>query len=232
MIISDRMSRIFIVTALLILCITFLCVAISTEPATAYPFTVVLDAGHGGIDGGVVGRTTGVKECDLNLQVTLAAKEVLEGCGFRVVLTRSDGNGLYGSSSGGFKKRDMLRRKAVICESGADLVVSIHMNYFSLPSRSGAQVFFNEKIPESEKLAQNIQATLNALSNRQYAALKGDYFILQCADVPSVIVECGFLSNAEEERKLQEEAYQKTLAEKITEGILLYLAESAPQGLY
>ena len=109
-------------------------------------YVIVIDAGHGGIDGGVTGVNTNVKESEINLLIAEELKEIFEINGFTALLTRSDDNGLYGDTSPGFKKRDMEARKKIILESGADLVVSIHQNSYRASYRRGAQVFYQKEV--------------------------------------------------------------------------------------
>lgn len=203
--------------------------AMSRTAAQAQRLTVVLDAGHGGVDGGVVGAS-GKKESDVNLEITYLLQNRFEEAGFRVVLTRKTEAGLYGAATPGYKRRDMEKRKEVICASDPALVISVHQNFFSLRSRRGAQVFFKESDPRSVALAGSIQSALNHMPEcvKQTSALKGDYYILNCSDYPSVIVECGFLSNAEDEALLLDAVYQRKLAEAIVAGALGYLA--SPDG--
>ena len=186
-------------------------------------YVVVLDAGHGGIDGGVVGQNTGTKESEINLEMVFLLKDLFEKGGFKVVLTRSDQNGLYGNATTGFKKRDMQKRFDIIRESKANLVLSLHCNKFADSSRSGPQVFFGDS--EGQKLAGKMQTVLNDFTNNNHSALKGDYFMLKCTTSPSVIVECGFLSNPNDEAKLCDQSYRKRLADVIYKGVLLYLAD-------
>ncbi len=190
---------------------------------------IVLDAGHGGIDGGVVGRTTGKKESDLNLAIVYKLKDVLEDMGFSVVLTRKTEGGLYGTSAKGFKKRDMQKRKELIEEADPAMLISIHQNFYPSKNTRGAQVFFNKKNEGGEKLALGLQKRLNVLyaesgANGRVAA-SGEFFMLQCADCPSVIVECGFLSSPADEALLTDEVWQKKLAETLGGGVLGYFAD-------
>ena len=116
--------------------------AVITAAKTPKPaFTVVLDAGHGGVDGGVTGITSGVKESDLNLKIVFALKKRLEKFGFKVVLTRNSEAGLYGSSQKGFKRRDMQKRKEIINGARADAFLSVHLNTILRP-RAGARRHF------------------------------------------------------------------------------------------
>lgn len=202
--------------------------ALAKTAAQAVRFTVVIDAGHGGIDGGVVGKTTGTKESDINLAISRYLQEEFEGAGFLVVQTRLSEAGLYGSTAKGYKKRDMKKRADIINGVAPSLVISVHQNFFSLSSRRGAQVFFKQD-PASISLANCIQSSLNGMEEcpRKSNPLFGDYFILNCHEFPAVIVECGFLSNAQDEALLVSENYQKKLAKTICTGAMAYLASGA-----
>ena len=203
--------------------------ALSKTAAKAQRLTVVLDAGHGGIDGGVVGITSGTKESDINLAITFLLQERFEEAGFNVVLTRKTEAGLYGAATTGYKKRDMKKRAQIINSSSPSLVISVHQNFFSSRSRRGAQVFFRQDSPQSIALARSIQGKLNAMPecvNSDLQALMGDYYILNCNPYPAVIVECGFLSNAEDEALLLTTEYQKKIVEAIVLGSIGFLSSS------
>ncbi len=203
--------------------------ALNKTAAESLRLTIVIDAGHGGVDGGVVGSTTGVKESDVNLALSRLLQEEFEDAGFRVVLTRETEAGLYGAATAGYKRRDMQKRAQIISESHPALVISVHQNFFSLPSRRGAQVFFREDSERSHTLACMIQSALNGMEEcvRQYQPLRGDYYILNCSDYPSVIVECGFLSNAQDEALLMSGQYRAKLVKAISAGALSFLAAAA-----
>lgn len=200
--------------------------AVITAAKTPKPaFTVVLDAGHGGVDGGVTGITSGVKESDLNLKIVFALKKRLENFGFKVVLTRNSEAGLYGSSQKGFKRRDMQKRKEIINGARADAFLSVHLNYYSSPTRRGAQAFFNGEDEKGRKLADYIQKNLNDLSGqtRPLAALAGDYYVLNESEPPAALAECGFLSSEEDEKLLLTEGYKEEIADKLAAGIYEFL---------
>ncbi len=199
--------------------------ALSRTAAQTSRLVVVIDAGHGGIDGGVVGIETGTKESDINLSLSRILQTAFEDAGFYVVQTRPTEAGLYGAATSGYKRRDMQRRAEVINGSSPALVISVHQNFFSLRSRRGAQVFFREDSDPSRLLASHIQAELNGMPEcvKKTDALKGDYYVLNCSDYPSVIVECGFLSNAEDEKLLVTEEYQRKIAAAILKGALSFL---------
>lgn len=204
--------------------VTALSISYSSSGSPKYPLNVVIDAGHGGIDGGAVGYSGKTCESDINLCIALYLENYFKAAEIGVVMTRKDKNGLYGSKEEGFKKRDMLKRKEIIENSGADLVISIHLNKYPTTSRKGAQAFFREDSEYGKLAANKIQEQLNKNINlhRAFEALKGDYYLLNCSGIPSVIVECGFLSNPEEEKLLALGEYQDKLAYNIFAGAISY----------
>ena len=212
-----------------------LCVRVLAAPRAVSAFDhaicVVLDAGHGGIDGGVSGKNTGIKESELNLSIVYKLKTCLEDMGFRVELTRKTDAGLYGTTAKGFKKRDMQKRKEIIEAVGPDMLISIHQNYYPTRSTRGGQVFYSKQQAGSGKLAVDLQRNLNALYANEGArgriAASGQFFMLECADCPSVIVECGFLSNAADEQLLSTEAWQVALAESLAKGVMDYFSDQS-----
>ncbi len=135
--------------------------ALARTAAQAQRLTVVIDAGHGGVDGGVVGKTSGRKESDINLSISRYLQEEFEEAGFLVVQTRPTEAGLYGMATAGYKRRDMQKRAEIINSNSPALMISVHQNFFSLSSRRGAQVFFRENSENSRTLACSIQSALN-----------------------------------------------------------------------
>ncbi len=188
--------------------------------------TVVIDAGHGGIDNGVQGVNTGVDESDVNLAIAKLVKGNFVNAGFNCIMTRTTEAGLYGSTEKGFKARDMQRRRQIIKDNNPDLVISIHQNFCPLPSKRGGTVFFDKSSITGTALAQQIQQELNNLPQcvKPNEALHGDYYILKCTQSPSVIVECGFLSNAEEDKLLNTDEYRRAVAYAIFKGAVSYLS--------
>lgn len=185
---------------------------------------IVIDAGHGGIDAGVLGINTSTKESDINLAISKYLRGYFADAGFSVVLTRTTQGGLYGLSTKGFKMRDMKKRKEIIEEHNADMVISIHQNFCPIPSRRGGQVFFDKGSECGKALAESIQNSLNQMKEcvKVNTPLVGDYYMLKCTQNPSVIVECGFLSNADDEALLTNESYQKSIAYAIFKGAVAY----------
>ncbi len=229
-----KRRNVLIICVLLITAITFfICFdALSKVPigeASKNNIKIVLDAGHGGVDNGVCGINTGVKESEINLAVVKKLQKYLEDAGMSVVLTRNSDAGLYGIATKNLKKRDMQKRKEIIEKAEPHLVVSIHMNEYTTTTRRGAQVFYKKDSLEGKKLALSIQDSFNDMkeSLRDFSPLIGDYFILNCSDFPSVIAECGFLSNPEEEALLVTEEYQDDIAYAVFKGIVGYLSQSS-----
>lgn len=196
---------------------------------------IAIDAGHGGYDGGAVGRVSGVPEKGLNLDVAQKLREILENQGARIVMTRTDDYALCDENPTIRKKlQDMQRRATIITDGGAQMVLSIHMNEYAGRSQSGPQVFYREGCPAGRLLAGTVQEAMNEqlAPQRERAALGGDYYILTLG-VPSVLVECGFLSNAKEEAKLLDEGYRERVAQAVAAGVLAWqaLGQEKPEPL-
>lgn len=189
--------------------------------------TIVIDAGHGGFDGGMVG-STGISEKTLNLVYAKKLEELLTAAGYRVVQTRTTEAGLYDEDQPNKKAQDMQRRCAIIAEEKPLASISIHQNsYPNDASVCGPQVFYYEQSQEGEKLATAIQKYLNAIPDvMKQRVSKGNstYYILKRSASTTVIVECGFLTNAQEEVLLQQEAYQDQVVQAICDGVLEYIS--------
>ncbi|CUX37027.1 N-acetylmuramoyl-L-alanine amidase [Clostridium sp. C105KSO13] len=176
---------------------------------------IIIDPGHGGRDPGKVGVTK-TQEKDLNLQISLKVKTMLEKQGIKVIMTREDDNGL-----GDSKVEDMKKRVSIINNEKPVLAVSIHQNSYHEESIHGAQVFYFTHSSEGEKLAKIMQeALLDAdPDNTRQAKANDTYYMLKKTDAPVIIVECGFLSNRSEAEKLDDEEYQNALTKAICNGI-------------
>lgn len=187
--------------------------------------TIVLDAGHGGFDPGMVGAS-GINEKVLNLVYAQKLEALLTEAGYRVVMTRTTEDGLYDENESNKKAQDMQRRCAIIEQEQPLVTISIHQNSYSDPSVSGPQVFYFEHSVEGKRLASLIQSSINEqLEITRPRVHKGNdsYYILKRSDSVTVIVECGFLSNPQEEQLLQEEEYQDRMVQAICDGVLQYL---------
>ena len=186
------------------------------------PYTIVLDAGHGGRDKGCSGTNGGI-ESDINLSITFQLEKILKDFGFKVVLTRKDSNGLYDTNATNYKVSDMEKRKAIITQANPDFVISIHQNSYPDTSLRGAQAFYKKGNEECKDLASAIQETLvSQIPHARQEANFGDYYILNESPANAVIVECGYLTNIEEEILLQSSEYQHELAYAIACGIVKY----------
>lgn len=177
--------------------------------------TVVIDAGHGGLDCGKIG-VNGAEEKKINLEIAKLIKKFLEEDGVKVIMTRETDERLADH-----QVDDLEKRVEIMNKSGADLAVSIHQNSYTDASVSGAQVFYHSKSEQGERAAGAIQAGLNELNPQHSKKIKANdtYYILKNTEIPVVIVESGFLSNYEEAEKLMEAEYQEAVAAVVAEGI-------------
>lgn len=182
---------------------------------------VVIDPGHGGMDGGKKG-VNGVEEKEINLKVSLVLKEYLEADGIQVVMTRETEERI-----GSDQVSDLKARVAVMNEEKPALAVSIHQNSYHQENVRGAQVFYHSESEEGKRAAQIIQECFKKLDpeNTKEAKANNTYYILKKTEVPTVIAECGFLSNYEDAEMLADEEYQKEVARAIADGILQYMKE-------
>lgn len=184
-------------------------------------YLIVIDPGHGGVDPGMLGVNDTVEK-EINLEISYMLKEELEGQGISVVLTRTTDDGLYEESDSNKKIADMKKRCQVITENNADIVVSIHQNSFSDSAVCGAQVFYYKHSEKGKELAQCIQDSmkenLDETNNRKIKA-NDSYYMLIHTPCPTVIVECGFITNYDEAELLVSEEYQRKVAEAISAGI-------------
>ena len=186
---------------------------------------ILVDAGHGGSDPGMIG-VGGLEEKGINLSISLLLRDTLEKSGYSVIMTREEDKGLYDSSAANKKAQDMQRRIAMIREHMPVLSVSIHQNSYHDAGVHGPQVFYYESSVEGKKLAEAVQSSLNDLLEvDRPRKVKGNtsYYLLKRSSGTLVIVECGFLTNPEEAQKLQTKEYQEKVAAAVSEGIRTYL---------
>lgn len=186
---------------------------------------VILDAGHGGNDPGKI-SVDGTQEKDLNLEIAKKLKELLEQQDIEVIMTRQEDRGLYDENASNKKAQDMKRRCELINQEQPACVVSIHQNSYHEEAIHGAQVFYYGTSRESQSLAELIQEELIRFvdpENHRQAKANDTYYLLKKTQAPVVIVECGFLSNWEENGKLKDETYQDKLVWAIHMGVMRYL---------
>ena len=184
--------------------------------------TIIVDAGHGGIDPGAMTDDQSIKEKDVNLKIAKKVKELIEASGAAVILTRNDDTSLYTEEAGKTirqKYNENLRnRKKIIDESSADMFVSIHLNKFEQSKYYGAQTFYPEGKEEDKK------RVVDNTNNRQIKP-RNDIYLLKDNEIPSTLIECGFLSNDKEAKLLNDEEYQDQIAWAIYVGIQKYFSE-------
>ena len=186
--------------------------------------TIVIDPGHGGFDPGKVG-ITGSHEKEINLKIALKLRDYLEQSGAYVIMTRTDDIDLDGDDSKQHKKKDMVNRSNKVNASEGDILVSIHQNSFPQQNVKGGQVFFHQDSEDGKKLGEHIQKAIQTYAdneNKRVAKHNADYYILRTTEIPAVIVECGFLTNLQEEQKLNTDEYQEKIAWAIYLGIIEY----------
>jgi len=205
--------------------------ALANNTPSPYP-VIILDAGHGGEDGGAVGED-GTAEKTLNLDIALRLHDMLASYGINVIMTRTEDVLLYDRNADymGRKKVLDLRARMEICEKNPDaLFVSIHMNSFPLEKYSGLQVWCAPDSPDSLALASSIQSsvreTLQRDNDRLVKTAGSNIYLLHDNPNTAVLIECGFLSNPEECRRLSEEEYRKELSFVIFSAIVEYLNDT------
>ncbi len=187
--------------------------------------TILVDAGHGGADPGMIG-VGGLEEKGINLQIAMKLREILEKKGFTVIMTREEDKGLYDEESRNQKAQDMQRRIEMVKDCKPVLCISIHQNSYQDSAVYGPQVFYYEDSAQGKSLAELIQEKLNTgLNVKRPRVAKGNktYYLLKRSESVLNIVECGFLTNPQEAELLQTEEYQLKVADAISEGIEAYL---------
>jgi len=229
-------QMIFFGVALILTTVSIYEIKKSSEEAMKYmPVTnkvIILDAGHGGIDPGTLNDDKTIQEKDINLSITHKIRELLESSGAQVILTREDDSSLYvedGKKTIRQKYNENLKnRKKIIEESNADMFISIHMNALTGKGASkyyGAQTFYPSGKEDSVKLSKYIQKELKRVvdnTNNREVKPREDLYLLKDNDIPSVLIECGFLSNEKESKLLVDEKYQEKIAWSIYAGIQNY----------
>ena len=228
---------VFVVISTIITTISILKVREVSEEAISYmPITnrtIVLDAGHGGIDSGTSSDDKTIFEKDINLAITLKLKELIESSGGLVILTRDDDSSLYEESGNKTTRQkyneNLKNRKKIADKSNADMFISIHLNYFTQSKYYGAQTFYPESNKDGKALASCIQDEFKRVvdnSNNRVIKSRNDLYLLKDCKIPSALIECGFLSNEKEAKLLNDEEYQEKIAWAIYSGIQKYFDEN------
>ncbi len=192
---------------------------------------IVIDAGHGGEDGGAVDN--GLCEKDVNLSIALKLRGLLNMCGYRTILTRDSDISIYDSTAQTTREKkvsDLKNRVGIINSSDDNILVSIHQNKFEQSRYSGTQFFYSTNTPGSIRLAESMRVSVTTLlqpDNKRELKPAGDsIYILANAKVPAVIAECGFLSNEEEAKRLADDSYRQMLAFALFCGIVDYCSHA------
>ena len=222
-----------IICLILVLAVILSCVMLSYASAEVSSVpkigkTVVIDAGHGGVDGGCV-SVDGTPEKGINLAVAESLRDGLKLLGYDVVCTRESDISIYDKGTEGLgeqKKSDMKNRLAIFSKYSEGISVSIHQNQFTDSRYSGAQMFYSKDNAEGEKLAGVMQKQFVALlqpdNTRETKPVGDELYLLNNTKNPAVMIECGFLSNPEEAQKLENEDYQRQVAFTVLTGISEY----------
>lgn len=191
--------------------------------------TVIIDAGHGGFDGGAVAKD-GTVEKDINLQISLKVSKMLQYNGYDVIMTRDGDTGTEDDENAAIasrKKSDLSNRLSLMKNNPDAIYVSIHLNKFTTSAANGAQVFYTKNYDEARLLAESVQSKIIELiqpeNTRVVKQGTSSTYLLKNAAVPAIIVECGFLSNHLELEKLKTEDYQSQMAFAIVCGITNFL---------
>ncbi len=192
--------------------------------------TIILDAGHGGEDGGAIG-VDGIIEKDINLSITLKVRDYLKVSGYKVIMTRETDTAIYDDTAEGLKNKkrsDLHNRAKMINDNSCEgnIFVSIHQNKFPDSKYFGTQIFYSKNDSKSQTLASGIKDSVVGLiqpdNTREIKPADKRIFLLNKAEIPAVVVECGFLSNKEEASKLIKDDYQSQMAFCIYCGIINY----------
>ena len=233
-VLNKKTIRIFVFSIfVLVLGFAFISDQKEIVPTVSLPVsgkTIVIDAGHGKPDEGAE-SSRGTTEAETNLKIALKLQNLLEQSGSSVILTRSDENAIYDLDAKTLRQKkisDIHNRVKIGNESSADIFVSIHLNKIPQQQYDGWQTFYNANSLEGQKLAVSIQNNLNDAiqkENNRIAKTIDNIYIIKHVEIPITIVECGFLSNPNEEKLLLEDEYQNRLAWGIYNGIIDYFYE-------
>jgi N-acetylmuramoyl-L-alanine amidase len=191
--------------------------------------TIVIDPGHGGIDGGAVSSDSSILESHVNLEIALKLKKLFEESGCRVIMTRQKDVGLYSEGETSIRSKkmeDLVNRNNIMNHERVDYSIMLHLNSFPDSSIYGAQCFYPRNCPKSQLLAEKIQESfLQGIDdgNHRKSKVKDDILLLKNPKSPRVLIECGFLSNPREAKLLAEQSYQRLLANCIYKGFFEFL---------
>ena len=222
----------------LLIVILFIAIAAGTDQAVTTALQrrgvdrehiLIIDPGHGGVDGGAT-SCTGVLESKINLEISLKLRDIFQLLGHKTVMIRTTDISVYtqGETIAAKKVSDLRERVRIVNETEDAVLISIHQNTFTDSRYNGAQVFYPQT-ENSRVLAEQVQnalvKTVNPTSNRKAKKAQGVY-LMEHIERPGILVECGFLSNPQEEEKLREDAYQRQLCAVIAASVSAYLSNT------
>lgn len=194
-------------------------------------YTIIIDAGHGGEDGGAVGKD-GTLEKDINLSISKKLQQFLLNSGFNVKMIRDSDISIYDEGLTHIKEKkvsDLKNRLNIVNQNENNLLISIHQNKFPENKYNGAQVFYSQNSPKSKELAENIKKSITGFlqpnNTREIKPATKDIYLLHNCKNVAVLIECGFLSNESELQKLNNEDYQSKIAFSIYCGFMEYLKD-------
>ena len=193
--------------------------------------TIIIDPGHGGIDGGAIG-VGNINEKDINLKISLKLRDMLTSFGFRVIMTREEDKSIHDDNANTIrmqKKTDMHNRLALMEKFENPIFISIHQNTSPYKNATGSVVYYSANCPESQNLASIMQNNFTTLlqpdNKREIVQAKSNLFLLYKAKCPAVLTECGFISNGKECAMLQDDDYQNKICFLILKSLLEYFEQ-------
>ena len=201
----------------------------SQSNTTPSDIDVIIDPGHGGVDGGAVG-VTGSIEKEINLNISLYLKEILSAEGLNVLMTRSTDISIHSEEAVTIRQKktsDLKNRLAIINANPNAVIISVHQNSFTAGYVHGTMIYYGIVNENSKQLAEKIKKAIQTIQPENEKQLKSagkDLYLMSYAKGPAVLVECGFLSNAQEEALLKTENYQRKMAQAVADGILTYFS--------
>lgn len=220
-----------------VLLIAFLCafgskMSVSSQSVTQQKPLIIIDAGHGGEDGGTQ-SSTGVLEKDINLSISLKLSCIMTSLGYETLLIRDEDKMVYGDGCATQREKkvsDIRNRMKIINEHPTGIFLSIHQNHYSQSKYKGAQVFYSPNNEKSMLIAESLQKSIvNLLQSDNERKIKKsgkEIYLLYHAQSPAVMVECGFMSNPGEALLLNDESYQNKMALAIAAGVSDYLSNN------
>ena len=226
----------FIIILLAILAVSSIVVTMPVSTSNVYKTTkplVVLDAGHGGVDGGTQSKDGQILEKDINLDIVLTLRDMLLSYGYEVILTRSEDISIHDDTAQSIHEKkvsDLKNRLNLVAQYPNCILVSIHQNFFEQSQYHGAQFFYSKNNPNSKYLAECLKNSvidqLQPENTRESKQAGKEIYLMWNTQVPAVLAECGFLSNAEEAEKLNTEEYRNQMAFSLMCGIVQYFQET------